>query len=87
MSQAPYPGFPPNYTELTDIGGLRRNCLVIEIRSLGNLSPAQLAVVQEQLEATAANLKSRIATIESIELVAANRFDTLLRAGLRLPKG
>lgn len=81
----PYPGYPPSFTVVKRIGGFDRYCLVIELLSLGELSPIQIAMVKEQLEATLEKLRLSMAVIEKSQVVVPDRFDTLVRQGLRLP--
>jgi hypothetical protein len=59
--------------------------MVIELRSLGPLTPAQLAVVFERIEAGLASIRGRIPIVEDVEVVSNDRFDPILRAGLRIP--
>lgn len=82
MSKIPYPGYPPNFKIVDKTGGYNRVCLVIELLTNGGLDPARLAYVQEQLEA----LLSRVmpAVIEKSQVVTPDRFDPVLREGLRL---
>jgi hypothetical protein len=87
MSKKPYPGYPPNYRVVDETGGYYRTCLVIELLSIGSLSNTEMALVQERLEATVEQLKRDLrATIEASQLVTPDRFDPLLRDGLRLSK-
>ncbi len=81
---SPYPGWPPSQRVVSTVGGLTRTCFVIELRSLGQLSPAQVAIIQERLEAGLATIKSRIPIVEDCDIVSNDRFDTLLRVGLRV---
>ncbi len=81
----PYPGYPPNYKVVDETGGYVRTCVVIEMLSLGGLDAVQTALVQEQLEAAVAKLKTQLrATVEAAQVVTPDRFDPILRAGLRL---
>lgn len=84
MTKAPYPGFPPNNREVTTVNGRTRQCLVVELRSLGALSDGQMAVIREQLEATVDRLKSKISVLDQSELISQDRFDPMLVEGLRL---
>ncbi len=87
MANEPYPGYPPSYRVVDSVGGFSRTCLAVEFLSLGRLEPAQLAIVTEQLEATVAKLRDSVTTIKAGELITPDRFDPLLRQGLRLPGG
>lgn len=80
----PYPGFPPNYSNLNVIDGLARQCIVIDIRSRGNLSQVQLTMIREQLEASLQKFIAKLPELESIQVVEQNQFDRLLLDGLRL---
>ena len=82
----PYPGYPPNYKIVDETGGFKRTCIVVELLSLGALSGAQLALAQEQLEATVERLKRSLAIVERSDVVLPDRFDPLLKAGLRLSR-
>jgi hypothetical protein len=79
----PYPGYPPNYRVVPQIGNYIRTCLVIELLSQDKLNDLQLTQIRERLEATIQNAYA--ATIERCDVVTANRFDRSLRDGLRLP--
>jgi hypothetical protein len=81
----PYPGYPPNYKVVDDTGGYKRTCLVIEFLSLGGLDNTQLALVQEQLEATVERLKGQLrSSVEGAQVITPDRFDPVLKSGLRL---
>lgn len=84
MSNTPYPGFPPNFKIIDEINGLSRQCFVVEIRSRDQLSQEHIAMIKEQVEGTINKLKSKITTIENMELVYQDRFDRVLTDGLRL---
>lgn len=84
MSKTPYPGYPPNYTVVDETAGYKRTCIIIELLSLGSLEPTVLAMVQEQLEALSERLQLQISTIETTEVVLPDRFDPILKKGLRL---
>ena len=80
----PYPGFPPNYQTVDETGGYKRTCIILEFLSLGPLEPVALAMVQEQLEALSERLQRQIPYIEGTDIVLPDRFDPILREGLRL---
>lgn len=82
----PYPGFPPNYREVPVVDGLVRECLVIELRSRGKLSSAQVAAVKEQLEATLSRFLNNMPELEIIQIIDQSRFDPSLIDGLRLTR-
>lgn len=84
MSKPPYPGYPPNVRSVTATAGLHRTCLVLDCLSLQPLSEAELAVIQESMELAVDKLRSRLASLESIRIIPPDRFDTLLRTGLRI---
>ena len=84
MSKRPYPGYAPNYRHVDKLGGFHRSCFVIDILSLDNLSPVQLAMIQEQIEASLSAISKNMRDIERVEVVAPDRFDKLLKDGLRL---
>lgn len=80
----PYPSFHPSYKTVPKVGGYARECLVVELLSLDKLDQTQLAQIREQLEAAIDNLHIN-AIIEKKEVVTSDRFDPLVRQGLRLP--
>lgn len=80
----PYPGFPPSYRTVDETGGYTRTCMVIEILSLGKLNETEQALLQEQLEACVEKVKRTLINIENTQVVLPNRFDPVLKAGLRL---
>lgn len=84
MSKKPYPGYPPSYRTVDNTGGYTRTCLVVELLSLGALDQTQMALVQEQLEATVERLRRQLAVVEVSQVVTPDRFDPVLREGLRL---
>ncbi len=85
MSRTPYPGYPPSYKVVDETGGYNRTCMVVELLSLGALSPIQMTMIQEQLEAAVHKIQFQMrATIESSQVVTPDRFDPVLRSGLRL---
>jgi hypothetical protein len=85
MSKKQYPDYPPSYREVPKIGGYFRQCLVVELLCLQELDNTQLAQVQERLEAALSNLPLN-SIVEKTEVVTSDRFDPVLRQGLRLPK-
>jgi hypothetical protein len=85
MTSGPYPGFPPNYTNVGITGGFTRTCFVLEFLSLGRLEPAQKALVEEQVSALVDKLAKSLSNVEKAEVVAPKRFDRQLLDGLRLP--
>lgn len=84
MAKTPYPGYPPSYQVVEETGGYHRTCVVVELLSLGKLSGAELALVQEQLEACVEKLKNTMVVLEGAQVVMPDRFDPVLRGGLRL---
>lgn len=84
MSKRPYPGYSPSYHKVDETGGYSRTCLVVELLSLGSLDAVQMALVQEQLEATVERLRRQLAVVEVSQVVTPDRFDRVLREGLRL---
>ena len=57
---------------------------MVEVLSSVELTPVELAQIRELMEATIDTLKRRIVSVEKSQVVMPNRFDTLLRAGLRI---
>ena len=84
MTKKQYPEYPPSYEEVPKVGGYSRQCLVVELLSLDRLDNTQIAQIQERLEAALSNLHLSV-IIEKTEVVTADRFDPILRRGLRLP--
>jgi hypothetical protein len=84
MSKRPYPGYAPNYRHVDKLGGFYRSCFIIDILSLNSLSPTQLAMIQEQIEASVSTISKNMRDIERAEVVTPDRFDKLLKDGLRL---
>ena len=84
-SKKPYPGFPPNYSEVASVGGYHRTCFVLEFMSLGSLEPAQIAMIDEQMGALADKLRQNMMAVEKADFVTPDRFDRVLCEGLRLP--
>lgn len=82
MSKPPYPPYPPSYQKVHHTGGYSRTCLVVELLALEDLDGAQLAYIQEQLEATLSRLLP--AVLEKSQVVTPDRFDRPLCDGLRL---
>lgn len=84
MSKKPYPGFPPNFTSVDETGGFTRTCFVLEFMSLGQLEPAQIALIEEQVSALAERLAKGMSVVEGVQFVTPDRFDRKLSDGLRL---
>ena len=84
MAKKPYPGFPPNYKTVDETAGYKRTCIVVEFLSLGPLDSAHLALIQEQLEALTERLQKQVSYIEGVDVVLPDRFDPVLKEGLRL---
>jgi hypothetical protein len=84
VTKAPYPGYPPSYKTVKETAGYRRNCLVLELLTLGELEPVALALIQEQLEATLERLGEQLPYLERTDVVLPDRFDPVLKEGLRL---
>lgn len=85
MSKKPYPGYSPNYTQVDKTGGYQRTCIVLELLSQGQLTAPHMALVQEQIEALLERLQKQIPYLEKSDVVLSDRFDPVLRKGLRLP--
>jgi len=81
----PYPGYPPSYKTISKVGNYVRQCLVVELLSIDGLNNVQIAQIKERLEATIADIKTKIPIIERSDIVSQDRFDPVLRQGLRLP--
>lgn len=80
----PYPGYSPNQKSVTTTGGYHRNCLVIDILSLAQMNPAEIAMLEEQVSAQLAKLSKTMPNIHKCELITPDRFDRILSEGLRL---
>lgn len=85
MTVKPYPGFPPNYQEIPETGGYKRTCFVLEFLTLGPLSDAQVALIEEQMGAVADKLLHSMSIAEKVDFVVPARFDRPLCEGLRIP--
>lgn len=83
MSSLPYPGNSPNYTSYKTIGGYHRECIVVELACLDKLDSAALALIKERIEAACIACQNTIG-IEKIDVVSEDRFDPILRKGLRI---
>ena len=84
MAKKPYPGYPPTYKTVDQTAGYTRTCVVLEFLSMGPLDSVAQAQVQEQLEALVERLQMQIPYIEGTDVVLPDRFDPILREGLRL---
>jgi hypothetical protein len=80
----PYPGYQPNYKQVTSVGGYHRNCLVLDVLSLDSLDDAEIAMIEEQLSALTGKLAKSMPNIHKIEVITPSRFDKIVRDGLRL---
>jgi hypothetical protein len=85
MTKKPYPGFSPNFLKVGEIGGLKRTCFVLEALSTEVLGTTQIAMIEEQISATADRLVNSMPNVEKAEFVTPDRFDRVLANGLRLP--
>ena len=54
---APYPNFPPTYTIVRKNGGYDRDCLVIELSTLGPMDSKRLAQVEDAIGVAIANFQ------------------------------
>lgn len=81
----PYPGYPPNYTSIDRVGGLHRDIIIIEILSRSKLSKEELndsvAILNDAITVIKKRHKENI---DHIVPITSDRFDRLLRDGLRL---
>jgi len=84
MSRTPYPGYAPSYKVVDETGGFTRNCIILELLSVGKLGPAEMSHIQEQLEAFVAGLSNRMSSVENAKVVLPDQFDPKLREGLRI---
>lgn len=80
----PYPGYQPNYKHVTSVGGYHRNCMVIDVLSLDKLDDAEIAMIEEQLSALTSKLAKSMPNIHKLEVIIPDRFDKIVRDGLRL---
>ena len=81
---SPYPGYSPSYKLVDRTGKYHRNCLVLEVLSLDKLSDAEITLLEEQLSAHVNTICQKMQNIEKTEIISPNRFDKVLREGLRL---
>ena len=82
MAKTPYPGYNPTFQVVDKTGGFNRTCLVVELLSDGQLDNAQLAYIQEQLEAVLNRVLPSV--MQKTQIITPDRFDPVLRAGLRV---
>lgn len=80
MTKPPYPNFPPNYTKVEKYGGYDREVVLLELRTLGKLSPERLA----QIEDAVSMAISKFQDVESHEVVRSDNCNLELRRVLRL---
>lgn len=76
----PYPNFSPTFTTVRKQGGYDRDCLVVEISTLGPMDPERLA----QLEDAIAVAISKFQDIEKHKLIRSSNFNIELLRALRL---
>jgi hypothetical protein len=86
MLDKPYPEYPPQYRVVTKVGEYDRTCMVLEVLSLGSLSPTQLAQIREQVELAIHKIPGVGSIVEGLQIVGFERFDAPLAAALRLPR-
>jgi hypothetical protein len=76
----PYPHFPPNYPVVRETGGYARDCIIIDILSLGTLDPERRAILEDKLSM----VLGEFSEIEKHDMVNSERFNTELQRALRL---
>jgi len=80
MAKAPYPGYPPNYTVIDKLGGMTRQCWVLEICTDDGLDPVRIAQLED---AIAMLIESKFPETKFSQVVHSDRFDTDLRRAMR----
>jgi hypothetical protein len=80
----PYPGIQPNIKILPKTGGRHRNCFVIELQTIEELSAAERAQVKEFLETHIQKLDK--SNIEKAIVASSEQFDKPLSDALRLDR-
>ena len=80
MSNAPYPGYPPSYMKVEEMGGYRRNCYVLELFTIGELDPARRAQMEDAIQMAI----TKFSEVEKHDIIRSQRFDTALRKAMRL---
>ena len=63
---------------------MARTCIVLDLLSDVQLTDAQLAAIQEQLEASLDRFRASKIGLNEIDIVLPRRFDAQLSKGLRL---
>lgn len=82
----PYPGISPNIRVVNETGGLTRQCIVIDIKSLGGLDGPQMAAIKEKLASAVSDLSKIVPIIETLTVADDSQFDRILLEGLRLSR-
>lgn len=80
----PYPNIPPQYRKVEKVGPYYRNVMVVEVLSTSPLDDTSRSHAREYLEAALDDTVARIKAVYSVEVVTSERFDPMLRDGLRL---
>lgn len=83
MSKKPYLGINPSFNPVTEVGGKKRNCLVVDLLSDHGLSVVQMTYLSELIEALIAKHGASL-SITAIDVVTQDRFDRMVADGLRL---
>lgn len=77
---APYPDIPPNYQTVRKLGTYDRDCLVIELCTLGQLPPGRLAALEDAIGVAIAKFQD----VEKHRIVRSDNFNLELSRALRL---
>lgn len=80
MSSTPYPGYSPTFVVVDKVGTYNRTCYILELLSIGELSPIKKAQLEDTIQAAI----QKITDIEKHDLVRSERFDTALRKAMRI---
>ena len=80
MPKAPYPGYSPNYTVVKVLGGMKRQCWVLEICTDDGLSPIRMAQLEDEMTML---LETRFPEVKASKVVRSDQFDTDLRRAMR----
>ena len=80
MAKAPYPGYSPNYRLVDKLGGMVRQCWVLEVCTDDSLDPIRMSQLEDAIEIL---IDSKFPEIKANKIVRSDQFDTDLRRAMR----
>ena len=80
MAKAPYPDYPPSYRLVDKLGGMIRQCWVLEVCTDDSLDRFRMAQFED---AIAILIDSKFPEIKANKIVRSDQFDTDLRRAMR----